>query len=456
MDTLPSRLSSIIVNVKKILAILLCKLARFAGKLIGRGSSLPGRIALKIDKDILKKIKLPDKIIAVSGSNGKTSTVEMIAKVLTDDGYSVAYNKEGSNLLDGVATLVLEHTDLLGRFKKDVLLMESDERYARYTFRQIVPTYYVITNLYRDQLTRNGHPEYVAEAIEDSIMKGSILILNEDIPLIASFEKKFGNRCYTFGIKENSYASKENSFSYDDGKYCPLCKGEMEYDYHIFGHVGSYHCKKCGFERRKPDFEIDEIDLKKGSLTINGECSIDIALKSVFNAYNVLATYSLCKIMGLEDEKIAQSLSNYMIRNGRVKTFVANGHEGTLLISKHENSVSYNQNIRYLVDTGKDVTVFIMVDAISRKYFTSETSWLWDISFNELGANNVKKIIVTGQYSSDIMERLSYCNLDMDKIHADRDIDNAVNYLKDNAIGYTYVITCFSDEDKFMRRVEAL
>ena len=71
--------------------ILVCKLLHFIGKLIGKGSSLPGKYALKLDRNILKKIKMPEYIIAVTGSNGKTSTVEMIAHILQEGGKTVAY-----------------------------------------------------------------------------------------------------------------------------------------------------------------------------------------------------------------------------------------------------------------------------------------------------------------------------------------------------------------------------
>jgi len=116
--------------VRTFLAIAVCKLGRFAGRLIGKGSSLPGKFALKICPDILRRVKLPEHIIAVTGSNGKTSTVEMIAAILRADGRNVVYNEEGSNQIEGVVTLVLTHATLGGRVKADVLLIESDERYA--------------------------------------------------------------------------------------------------------------------------------------------------------------------------------------------------------------------------------------------------------------------------------------------------------------------------------------
>ena len=68
--------------MKMLLAILLCKLGCAVGKLVGKGSSLPGKLALKVCPDILRRVQLPPRVIAFTGSTGKTSTVEMIAAIL--------------------------------------------------------------------------------------------------------------------------------------------------------------------------------------------------------------------------------------------------------------------------------------------------------------------------------------------------------------------------------------
>ena len=153
--------------MKKFFAILLCKLARAVGKPLGKGSSLPGKLALKLCPDILSRLTLPQYIVAVTGSNGKTSTVELLAHILTANGKTVAYNREGSNQIEGVATFLLCAATLGGKVKRDVVLLESDERFARHTFKHLTPTHYVILNLYRDQLTRNGHPQWMYDIVKE-------------------------------------------------------------------------------------------------------------------------------------------------------------------------------------------------------------------------------------------------------------------------------------------------
>ena len=248
--------------MRKFLAILVCKLGRFVGRLIGKGSSMPGKFALKICPDILSRVQLPRYIIAVSGSNGKTSTVEMIAAILRADGKTVVYNEEGSNQTEGVTTAVLTHSTMGGVVKADVLLLESDERYAARSFRFFHPTHFVVTNLYRDQLTRNGHPEWVFDALKPAMFPETRLILNADDPLSACFGAGRDNVRW-FGLNRCDFSTTEPSGAYHDGAYCPICKSPMKYTYYHFNHIGSYYCTECGFRRPvMVDYAATQLDLE--------------------------------------------------------------------------------------------------------------------------------------------------------------------------------------------------
>ena len=74
--------------MKKFFVILVCKTIRLIGRLTGRGSSLPGQIALKLDPDILSKIKMPPYIVAVTGSNGNNPN--LVSNVANGNGTSTA------------------------------------------------------------------------------------------------------------------------------------------------------------------------------------------------------------------------------------------------------------------------------------------------------------------------------------------------------------------------------
>ena len=439
--------------MKKFFTILICKLLRFAGKLIGKGSSKPGQVALKLCPDILSRVQLPKYIIAVTGSNGKTSTVEMIAHILTQNGKSVAWNKEGSNQIEGVTTLVLDSSTLGGKVKSDILLIESDERFARYTFKYIKPTHYVITNLYRDQLTRNGHPEWVYEALLDSITDGTQLILNADDPLVSSFAEGRKDVVW-FGADKLSSDTPTLESVYNDGAYCPVCKAPMTYSTHHYNHIGHYRCTACGYHRHDTQYTITSVDLDKGEMTIDGKHTITLALKSLYNIYNILSAYTVASIVGVDGAKIAADMNNYVLKNGRVITFTLGSRKGTMLTSKHENSISYDQSIRVASACKEGCDVLFIVDAVSRKYFTSDVSWLYDIDFEMLNNDNIHQIVLAGKYVNDLAVRFSYTDIPNEKIKLFESIDEAADYLDNGRKEYLYVITCFSDKGKFLVKVK--
>ena len=437
--------------MRKFLAIVACKILRFVGKLVGKGSSLPGKYALKICPDILRRVELPKHIIAVTGSNGKTSTVEMIAAILRADGKTVVYNEEGSNQIEGVTTLVLSHATLGGKVNADVLLIESDERYAAHSFKFFHPTEFVISNLYRDQLTRNGHPEWVYDAIEPAIHPDTKLILNADDPLSSCFAKGQKDVKW-FGLDRCSISVDAPTGMYHDGAYCPLCHAPMEYDYVHYNHIGAYRCTGCDHAKSVTDYTATAVDLVNGTLTIDGSVSVQLAFRSIYNVYNILAAYSACRECGVAPETIAKVITGYVLKNGRMQTFRLGDHAGTLLTSKHENSVAYDTNLRYVASTQADCSVLVIVDAVSRKYFTSETSWLWDIDFDQLAKPHVKKVILSGRYCNDLAERFSFTGLSNWTVQPD--IAAAAAELKAEGGEDVYVVTCFSDRDKLLAHVE--
>jgi len=438
--------------MRKLLAILVCKCGRFLGKLVGKGSSLPGKAALKICPDILSRVALPPRIIAVTGSNGKTSTVEMIASILRAAGKTVIYNEEGSNQTEGVTTLVLTHATLGGRVRADVLLLESDERYARFTFRHFHPTHFVVTNLYRDQLTRNGHPEWVFDAVKEAVYDDTELILNADDPLSSCLA--IGHeKVRWFGMDRVSVSRDVPSGVYHDGAYCPVCKAPMTYDYVHYNHIGAYRCSKCSHAKPATDETVTALDLEEGVLTLNGGTEIRLAFRSIYNVYNILAAFTACRALGISAEDVAETITGYVLRNDRMQTFRLGGRHGTLLTSKHENSIAYDTNLRYIASSGAPCAVLIIVDAVSRKYFTSETSWLWDIDFDLLNVPNVKDIVLSGRYCHDLAERFRFTGL-TGRWRVVPEIPSAAADLAANGDTELYVVTCFSDRDKLMALTE--
>jgi len=435
----------------KSITILICKLLSFVGKLIGKGSSLPGKVALKLCPTILTKLTLPKDIIAITGSNGKTSTVEMVAGILKAAGKEVVYNKEGSNQIEGVTTMLLNHATLSGKVKGDIVLLESDERYARHTFKHIKPTMFAITNLYRDQMTRNAHPFHIYNIIADAValIPSARLVLNADDPIVRNFGFQRDNVVY-FGMDRNDLSTQQSDALYNDCHYCPRCKKEMQYDFFHYAHLGSYHCE-CGYGRPETAYTVEEMDLENERIMINGT-PLHLDFASKYNVYNLLTAYTVTSLLGVDEKVIAAQLDDFVMKNGRIVKFDLAGNEGLLITSKHENSTSYNQSLGYVAMQKEKSTLIIIVDAISRKYYTSETSWLWDISFEMLQNTNVERIVLTGKYAYDLALRFEFAGITSAEIVVEPDLDKMAQMLRELNDTKLYCVTCFSDKDKLLSR----
>ncbi len=434
--------------MKKFIAIAVCKLAAFVGRLLGKGSSMPGKLALRICPDILSRLTLPERIVAVTGSNGKTSTVEMLVRCLTEAGQRVVWNKEGSNQIEGVTTMFLRACSLSGRVKCDTAVLESDEQYARHTFRYIRPTHFMILNLCRDQLTRNGHPEYVLERIAAAVGGDIKLILNADDPLVYSLAKLTRGEVVYFGVAKGVINDGFEPM-YDDGRVCPECDGEMSFSEHTYGPFGHWSCHNCENKRPTPKYELTSLDLESGRMEINSSAEISSAIRTPFSVSNLLAAFAAASELGLDGKTSAKALSGYALKSGRLRTWKNGDKNITFLTAKHENSVSYDQSFAAAVKRGGDVLV--IVDAVSRKYFTGETSWLYDINFSLLASERIGRVYLAGAYVNDLAMRSELAGIPKEKTVLLDSLDGMSRAFEESS--ELYVITCFADRDKFLSRL---
>ena len=167
----------------KTLSILSTKLSAWGLHLIGRGGSMPGSIGCKVDANILSKLKFNGPVILVTGTNGKTSTANMITDLFEKAGYNVISNRKGDNLKAGIVTTLLTHAKLNGEIKANAVVLECDELNVRHILPFIPVTDFVVNNFFRDQLDRAREMEQLIDSIEKVLpaYRGR-LILNANDP----------------------------------------------------------------------------------------------------------------------------------------------------------------------------------------------------------------------------------------------------------------------------------
>lgn len=438
----------------RFIVILTCKIVNKLSKLTGHaGSVIGGRIARKLDKNILKKIKLPKYVIGITGSSGKSSSTELMYNILTKNNYKVVYNKEGSNTINGIASLILNNSSLFGKLKADILLMELDEQFMKYIFEYISPTHLMVTNITRDQPPRNAHPENIYNAIKNAIPNGTNLIINVDDPFVNRLRINHKGAIITYGIDKNDYSRKSNINNLD-AAYCPICHSKLEYNYYQYGHIGSYNCPKYHFNRGNPDYFATDIDVDNKRIKINDH-DVNLPSNFLYTVYFVTGCYALSKSIGLSDEDILKVINDENIKTKRLEIYDFDNRKWQMLVSKNENNLSYKQSLDYIMhQKDKDKTIILGFDNSSRRYKENDISWIWDINFEELNDKSINKIILIGRFAYDMYARMEYAKINKNKLIVVEDLKDLSDVIKNNTKGKIYSMVCFDKEIELKRIIK--
>lgn len=381
---------------------------------MGHGTAYPGEFLLKLDKNILSYFKMPEITIFVTGTTGKTSVSGTIAQVLERSHKKVGHNTKGSNLKEGVISTLLETSKLNGKSKVDVLVIEIDERYVKEIFKEITPTYFVINNLSRDQLARNGHADIVFREINNSIDQKTHLILNADDPLVVKFSFNKKNQITYYGLSKTNQSTMENNLNTLDQLYCPNCDHKLIFDYFHYGNLGNYHCSNCKFERPHPKYEAILTDSTHFQVD---DQTIEMGNEAIYNIYNLLATYTTASLVGVSPLEITNTLNQHTPKVKRFHEYQIEEKHVITLLSKNETPLSYNQSIEYIQKQPIPKSVIIGFTRISGRYDLKDLSWLYDINFELLKEETITDFTCVGPFAYDIATRLKIAGIEEEKIH---------------------------------------
>lgn len=412
--------------MKKGLIICFVKVVILLGRMIGRGSSFPGIVAKKLDKNILMHLIMPKTVIAVTGSSGKGSTSKMICDVYRNLGYSVTYNDMGSNQDSAIITSLIANSKLSGKIKTDIVVMEIDERYTKYVFPYCNPNYVVITNITRDQPPRQAHFDSVFNEIYKSLNKDVTLVLNGDDPYLKKFDLDNSFKTIYYSINKLHYSYDKNIFNSLNITYCPKCNSKLSYNYYHIEHIGNYVCPKCGLKTPDNNYTLTDFDYNKNIMTINNTYKIEIGSSYLFNLYNTLAAFTTLSINKLDNNDIVKNISSI---NKPQKQYTFNERSVFILNNKNENNTTFNHSLLFTIRDKKPKTIVIGWKEISRRYEFDDLSWLYDIEFELLNSSKVDKIICVGPQRYDIAVRMKYAGISEDKIKIYPYLNNIKNDL---------------------------
>ncbi|MDO4595357.1 MAG: MurT ligase domain-containing protein [Tissierellia bacterium] len=402
------------MKLKSKIAIYSAKFTRKILRIFNRqATSLPGKVALTIDKDILNELTDNTEFIFVTGTNGKTMTTAFITNILRYKYEHTITNDSGANMIQGIVTSLLNNR----KNEDTVAIMEVDEANLRKITDFIKPDYIVLTNLFEDQLDRFKSVENTFNIVLEGIKKAkdAKIIANGDLPIFAKNKLKKYNPVY-FGVDYKK--GKENTYK------CPECGKELSYEYYNYENLGKYKCDNCYLRRPKRDYVVNKIiDIKpKNSTICLDDMEVSLNVGGIYNIYNATSAWALAKVMGVDDKSIKTALEGQQNLPGRQEEIFLYAKDVVMNLVK--NQAGFNQ-VMELLKIEDEFTLYFIIN--NNFADGRDISWLSQIDADVLKQLNYHgKIIISGMKAFEFDEILKNMGI------FDTLVIQDINNIKDN------------------------
>jgi len=402
------------VNPRLALAVSAGKLAGVAARRAGRGggTALPGLVAERLDPGLVGHLasQLQRGRVTVSGTNGKTTTSRVIASIFEAAGMPYVHNREGSNLMRGLASTLLGAagpTGAIPRAAHSFGLFEVDEATLPLAVPELRPTVLAFTNLFRDQLDRYGEVDTVFALWSEALAKAprdATLVLNADDPSVAELASGWAGPVHWYGLEDPSFSTAAAGAA--DARWCRSCGGSYAYGRRYFAHVGLWRCRGCERRRPEPHTAARDVTLALGdaAFAVEDAGSLKMRLTGAYNVYNALAAVAVARVLGLPSSAIIAGVGAARPAFGRQEVVEVQGRRLHLLLCK--NPAGANQVLLLLASVGGEG---LKVATLLNDRFADgqDVSWTWDVDYEVL-AGKVERCWAAGDRAEDMALRLTY------------------------------------------------
>lgn len=380
---------------------LLGKAVRKIAQMRGGGSALPGLFVEKIDPNFIKRTlaQLPEGVVVVSGTNGKTTTTKMVVELLESQGLRVFTNRTGSNFTRGVAAALLGEVDNKGNLDADIAVLELDEAHAVHFVKAVQPRRSLLLNVMRDQLDRFGEIDTTAKMLAQiATQTTDTVVLNREDTRVADIASRLSSQKVSyFGLSPE------------------LAK--------LFPSDDEMHSKTAAPKQKiSADVTLDKLKDSMAQFTFGGhKVTTTLELQGIYNVYNAAAALALTRaIVGekLDEAKLIDALSKVSPAFGRGETLTIGGQPLELVLVK--NPSGFRLGLSSFNPEGYQTMI-----AINDNYADGrDMSWLWDVDFERLKDGGVSE--VSGVRAYDMALRLQYDEVTVS--HVEPDLASALQH----------------------------
>jgi len=424
-------------------AIAAGKAAGFASRVLGRGggTTLPGVVARRLAPNTLRQLsaRLPEGVVLVGGTNGKTTTTRMIAALLDDSGRGVLHNRAGANLLSGLTATALSGATLVGGLRAQIGLFETDEAALPDALDETTPRLVLLHNLFRDQLDRYGEVDTIARrwrAALERLPAEATVLLNADDPAVADLGAGLRAQVRYYGLDDPRHGGGAANMA--DSQFCRRCGAPYDYQVVFYAHVGHYRCPRCGHGRPEPQFRLARLDLegaRSSRLLLSypgGALELRLPIPGLYNALNALAAAAAGLLLGVPPAQVRATLERFSAAFGRIERIDAGGRP--LLLALIKNPVGASETVRMLTESREpkagseqqSAGLHLLIAINDRYADGTDVSWLWDADFERLGGR-VARATVSGTRAEDMAVRLKYAGVELASISTEPDLAGALD-----------------------------
>jgi len=419
------------MDLRLVLAVMVGKIIALLIKFKGTGgTAAPGLYALKIDPNLVKKISEKNnlKSIVVSGTNGKTTTSRILYDIISKK-YKVIHNRQGSNLLRGIASTMITNASVSGKLNYDCAVWESDEAALLPISQNIDIDVLVLLNLFRDQLDRYGEIDTTRKKWQEvvkNLKPDASLILNADDPSVNYLSKFTKSKKIFFGLSTTKIDLPQVE-NVADVKFCPNCNGKLIYEDLYSAHLGTYKCSKCSFKRENPQVSVNSVTFNQDySTSIKAKIkkesvSIHYQLPGLFNVYNVMAALTSAISIGIDTKSATTDISKFTAAFGRYQQIKLNNKN--ILIFLIKNPAGANEVIRTIAANQRINLLLILNDHIADG---RDVSWIWDTNWEAL-AGKISNLDIAGTRAWDMALRLKYSGIQINQKNVHEDLNTAIS-----------------------------
>lgn len=429
------------MNIRAKLATVAGKSTKFIlEKTRGGGSSLPGKVAMKLDPAVLAELSKDYRVVMITGTNGKTLTTSFITKIFQAKFGNVLTNPTGANMLQGIVSCFLGADTKKGETKYAVL--EVDEATLKHVTKYIKPEVVVFTNLFRDQMDRYGEIDTTYALMREGIAlaPNATIISNGDLPMFSSI--KLENPVEYFGFAHQ--ADEEQTAHYNtDGILCPVCDNILHYKLLTYANLGKFYCPHCDFKRPELAHAVTTIRSltpESSSFDIDGE-TFDLPIAGLYNIYNALAAYSVAKHFDIDDRYIKRGFDAAQRVFGRQEHINIGGKDVVMNLIK--NPVGFNQIVDLLATDSAEFSLVSLLN--DRPADGTDVSWIWDGDFEKLvSLTTGRPVILSGIRVEDLSTRFEVAGLAKNEQVLEQDLSKLADLIKQAPTHKVYILATYT------------